>query len=110
MPKGKRGETPWVLAARFALAHFIQTLATIDRDRLRKAGLYREKIAGYLKNGHVPHSENVLALLIICETRLRVLDPETGKTWVLRFEEEQTQLSLALDGAQDGIAEPPLRS
>jgi hypothetical protein len=68
----------------------------MDQQILRKAGIYREKITIYKTHGNLPNSVNLIAYLILFRLPLRVVDPETGDTWVLQFSVETAQMPLPL--------------
>jgi hypothetical protein len=91
-------DTPWTRAARAGVRKVADALIELDRAQLKKAGIYREKIAAYRKRTHVPSSANLIAALIICDLQIEVVDPETGATWVLRPQPGDPQLHLPLPG------------
>jgi hypothetical protein len=91
-------------AAREGLYRFTRYLVEADRGLLEEGGIYREKIARYKKKGNLPNSVPLIACLILCKFPLKVNDPNTGKTWVLRFEEVDPQLDLPLEPLEDSAA------
>jgi hypothetical protein len=89
-------ETVWMNAARGAIREFTEHFEEMDRGLLEKGGIYREKISLYKKRANLPNGVPLIACLILCKFPLKVSDPETGRTWVLHFEEEEVQLNLPL--------------
>lgn len=92
-------DTPWMRAVRKSLGELFENDATwVDKELLKKAGLYREKLSLY-RNGHnLPHCVNLVVALIVLKIPLRVVDPETGKVWVLTFDAIDPQMNLPLPG------------
>ncbi len=83
-------------AAREGLDQIMESLSVMDRKTLEKAGIYKEKLSIYRKRGNLPNSVNLIACLVLFRIPLRVLDPDTGDTWVLQFENEESQMTLPL--------------
>lgn len=83
-------------SVRQGLTALTEVLTTLDRNRLEKAGIYREKLSMYRKGRHLPSSVNLIACLVLFELPIEVTDPETGRTWILKFSQRDTQLTLPL--------------